>query len=818
MIKKISLTNVKNSGSSNYELGTRNLLIGPNGSGKSALCEAISLIVEGKTISRGDRMSDIIELSPVDSLSVRAIVEKDNSVIDINKKYYTKKDKSTQEIEINSAKKKTSEATRQIEEWFGNFILRVDMKKMLDMNSKELAKFLFDLLGNKLGSITPKEVSEAIFHKLLEETPEYQGLFRFDPKYRDKKIEDLSASEKKELYDRTLEEIKNGQDEDVYDNYIMAKTRIDEVNQKQELRDYISSLVENLRKNVNDVDANRHAAEKAMQKLSLETNIISIDESKAKKDELKEKLRELNERIKERDKIISDNNLIIANINGLKGNIRELDKDLPDNLKKDINVLQKELDDINKTLDENVVVDINISKKELTDIIEKINSNEVAHNNKDAIAQYKEDIAILEKKIKTLKVDKIKSEIEATEKKLNDIIEKISDSKLKIANLKNSYEGIEKKIFALEQGICPTCGTKAENFDFTLSDLNKTKSSYLEELETLNKFIISAETSKSDIINKIKNLKTTLETEIGLKDGYSTQISILSNKIAELGKIPKLLSDKDLEELYALRDDISKSIAEYEKFEVIKERKKSIVAKIENLEQKIRENQEIAANNGELLKKISKLEKEVASNKVPVLDEDIDEQSRNIEKEITELEAAIEQDASERGKLETVEKWQDEIIMLTDRWKFAKKVLETAIEHKDNLVETMLRSSIDKAQGLIGTALNGNVILTSEICGLQHGNVLKPLNKLSGGEVVVFLSAVLAALMIESNISEKIIIIEGGELDDQNLIHVMSMFEKVDELDNVILTYPHNKVFDSNWEEIDLSQYKWNIIKMGERS
>jgi len=804
MINKVKFSNLKCTGEEEYDISARTLLLGKNATGKTKIFEAIGIALEGKTTGKGDAISDIMKMSPVDSLEVEVYSSKKGQAMDVKRTFITKDGKNSQTVCIDSKKRKIQEADKRVDEWYGSLPQRINIRRFIDMAQRDRAKFLFSLFSDKMKALNTLDIRDKLLWLIIREEEETLGLLRFVYKKEEK---DLTADEKSLLIGDAIKEMDKRPL--VKANYLAVEKVVVDVNTKQPVHEYVDALCESIRDLANKTDKKRKATQESVKKIMLEVGgELDVDAEEKKKGKLQKKLDALNTLIDKYDAYVvslSNYELAVQSIKNLRtGVTQDLSK-----MEADLQTAEDEKATLTKNRDE-------VAKQQKGNKV-------IADNLKNTIADIEIDVEAISKKSEVLQeLEKEKADLKKNNTdKLNNEIEilRVEGKKEILKKDESPVSSIYAEIMTIERLLktiqenseCPTCGhpwsentVNEESINIILKELNQKHEESSLELNEITKKLVEIDLSMSEkqisvavkdaecvnINSRIKDLEKQLENIVKLQ------------KKPELGKLDE--HKKESVRINALLGSTPGIIQNCNDAMGITEKR------IGDIEAAIKEHKAAVENNT----KADESEKSLKKPKtIEHPGDGVIAERNSFKDEISQIDENIKTFSENSGQMKLADKWRVEILDSTSRWKYAKKSLGTAINVKDELTASILMPAIKKTQSILNSVISGNVILSTTQCGIQDQKVFKDISALSGGEAILFTSAVITSLMINANISEKILLIEAGELDDENLVGIMKSLNNIKELDNVIIAYPRENIRIKD-KLFDCSSIDWNVIKM----
>jgi len=804
MINKVKFNNLKCTGEEEYDISARTLLLGPNASGKTKIFEAIGIALEGKTTGKGNEIADIMKMSPVDSLEVEVFASVGNEAMDVKRTFTSKDGKNSQTICIDSKKRKIQEAESRIDEWYSALPQRINIKRFIDMAQRDRAKFLFSLFSDKMKTLNTLDIRDRLLWLIIREEEEMLGLLRFVYKKEEK---DLTDNERTSLIADTLKEMDKRPL--VKANYLAVEKVIIDVNTKQPVHEYIDALCESIRDLANKTDKSRKSTQESVKKIMLEVNgDLDIEAEEKKKEKLQKKVEKLNTLIDKYDAYmvsLQNYELAVQSIKNLRtevtGDLNKMDVDLQ-TAESEKATLVRNKNEVSKQQRDNQIISSN-----LKNIITDIEFDVETISKKDEILQ---KMGIEKANLKKNDTKELKKEIEELKTKVKAKI--LKRDKSPVSSIYAEIMVAERLLKTMrEKSECPTCGTPWDKTAFS----EDSTISYLKELKKKHE---EGSLELSETMKEIAEINTAISDKaisVAVKDveyiNIVAQIKDLEkqlNNIAKLQKKPELKKLNDhkkeyiritslLESTPGIIQDCTNAISRTEKY-------------IGDIETAIKNHKTAIKNN----KKADESEKSLKKPKnIEHPGEDVVAERNSLKDEISQIDENIKIFSENSGQIKLADKWKMEILNLTSKWKYAKKCLGTAIDVKDELTASILMPAIKKAQTILKPVIGGDVILNTTQCGIQDQKVFKDISALSGGEAILFTSAIIASLMINANINEKILLIEAGELDDENLVSIMKSLNNVKELDNVFVAYPRKEVYIKG-KPFDCSSIGWDVIRM----
>ena len=159
------------------------------------------------------------------------------------------------------------------------------------------------------------------------------------------------------------------------------------------------------------------------------------------------------------------------------------------------------------------------------------------------------------------------------------------------------------------------------------------------------------------------------------------------------------------------------------------------------------------------------------------------------------------------GLVESIEKYKQEIITLQSDIETKKEELSELKAQKADAVRDTLIAMQDKitellpeGEGIVHLEDDGSFI----IGWMLPNKPLVPYEGLSGGQKVVFGQALGNALL--GNAKEKMLIYEGGEVDEKNLAALLKQIGgKKDDTQVIINTWAKPKAVPKGWNLIELT-------------
>ena len=636
------------------------------------------------------------------------------------------------------------------------------MDKFIKLNSREMGELLFNLFGDRLGQITTEEISRDILFAVLSNDEDFQGILRYQ---FDKEIDELTPEEREEIANMTLARLKKRPW--VYDNYAAVEEAVFSVNPKQSVPSYIEEVVETIRRAANDIGRNKTRKRATIRELKSKIDFsLDIVELKEEKDKLEKDIKESKEKLKKYDEFLKAKE-------AHEKKVADLSKKYDNTLETDSKKIKIEIDENNKKL-----ADIN-------EMIQNINNYTKNQEAQKEISLKEQVLKASNAKLKKYKksLDELEKEKKAAEVVYDEKNKELSECKQELAVIKAEITKYENSLLELEgEEECPICHSVVTD-EKVLIPLRNAQKIYLKE--------------KSRIEGNLKERKLVFENakkalEEARKNYSDKEVSYKSEK-KSLARIKKELTlkkstYKEMDKPVGYGEIDIKDIEEARK--ELSEKNKNLL----NLYTKVLENNGIATKLKESKPPLKVVKPNVDEFYIDELEEKLSKVNDNIEK-ATENE----------GLSKTIEEIKEEEIRLSTQHKYAKSMIGVAEEVKVNIVSKMLSPTERVANNILNGIVKGRVRISPEFCGLEDDKRRRSINVLSGGEAIVVSVAILSALMLDSNVKEKILLIEGGELDNDNLYRLMDAFEGT-EIDNVfIATFPRgDRPIGGNWNVIEL--------------
>jgi len=757
MIKRVEIQNVKSTAMGSYDTGKLNFLTGRNGVGKSTIMDAIAVAIEGKHPRNGSKLSDIMDMCPTNYLKVSVDVSKGEAFSTFAREFRSDKGKNSQKIYVNSRKVKQFEGEQKIDNWFGKFLPRVNIHKFIEMSSKDKGKFLFSLFGDKLGALTTEDISHQILYSVIKDEEDFQGVLKFELK---KTEEQLTEAESTKLFNETVNKLQARPW--AYKHYGIVKGAIDSVDRKQDVQSYINEVVDTIRRAANNAHKIILNTEGAVKKLNMKVDSdMNVNVVKNKIDKESRTLTSMEKKTTDYAKSKQSYDMAVLAQSAAK---KVIDETIP---KTAIDV-ENEIKNIDQS-----ILNLNAELKLTQKILQDRKLNKLIEDAELRLIEY------------PIYDNGLASEDIIHVNNCDDVVAKIAKLDGKIKWAKNRAAILRERIRSSNSrskeldhnDICPLCHGNIDK-DMVAKLAQSTKDDNA-ELRTVNGKLATQITDRKELLKKQALLYrkiTEIESLLGksLRDKKKDLLFLKENKVVDALLIPR--------DIKIIVDEISAN----------NYKKATLVVK----------SQTITTNN----------EKIVAYNKVILpkclIDPEIDEtEITSVKKKLVELQASLVEASENEGLSKAIEDFTEEIGDYTIQWQYIKKATETAEAVKITLIDSMLGQVNEIANKILGPILDdAEAILTPEFCGIRSKDVNKDVSVLSGGEAVLFSSAILAALMLESKVEEKILMLEAGELDNENLILLLKSLVSVD-IDNVfIATFPRGIE--------DQIPCEWNIIDL----
>jgi len=810
MIKSIHVKNMRGFKDKKIVLTGNDAIIGKNATGKSTMLTCLAIGVIGKHPLAEKKLSSIISMIPDGETEGTIILEQiagDGKQTIIDRRFIKSNKKNTQKITINGKKYNVTKAGEKINTIFGDdkgrpFILRFNISKFIEMKDKDKQQFIFTVFGDKLSSMTCVMIRGDMRLDLLKaQEANFVSTMRLI--YNVSDFNNVPEGKKEECLDKVEAMFDYTPDEkEAYSEIIGL---INEVPDDVIIQEFIEDII--IR--VNELKCLRQEELDATRK-GLSENRLFLENLRPVGD-IEKEIEEINEKKKSLEKQKVDYANYTTNQKEYEKNIKTFSTLEPVNaveLKrlKGIQKNQKSIVEQVKTIKEEIKtlkIQRDDHKGNKEEHAEKIKiQGRVGLNKKNAITLKVEE-GVLEKEIAKLTTEDNKriaknkevTKVEEDLKGSNDILEN------DIKEVKNKLKLLKEGVAAFKLGVCPTCGTSVKSKDMKY-DLEKsikdietytTKISEEEELLTINRgqegallvgdvdpALVIKKTELKAVVEKINSAEIDIDSEIDEaagKKAYPNAEKLYNDVVKKItGKEDGILADLQVKiaDEQKLSEDI-KAIEGAQSRNKVKndELKKLVVPKVINLPNEVDELIQDAAN------RLVPLEEE----KTKTLE------NQGVEKVVVQQEDKVE-------KLEKVSQ-------------FVRAMEKVLRSYKNTVVGKMLGTIPAKADAIVKKVMpDVSVVFDGEKCGIYRGQYI-PLKELSGGEGVIVTGAIIAAMMQEARVKEKIVSFEANELDNENIILLMKALEGTD-LDNVLLsTYPRggalkDKAITKTWGIINL--------------
>jgi len=765
MIKRIKINGIKSL--QNLELqvpGNLNVIIGRNGAGKSSVMLGNELALEG-SLEGNSSLSKMLEYSPDGEIDVDYELT-DGTEIHRSIFPNPKTDGNSSLSTLNGEKFRWNTMNELLSSRIS--MLNQSFSVINGLSPKERLQFALNNLG---GLVT--ETSSDLKRVIKTNTEES---FRV----KHPKIEQKSL--------------------DVYVSILQKKLDIGKPN----IIEWLSSLEENIRevRNTSNID-----------KLDAKKNLDAID--RIKKDLISQDyFDEYKKEIELLEKSISDYRIYSDQQAILKDKIVEIPEPVIEiDYRTPIKEEERKIEKLSKRKIELELAQERYNDKsnlKLSPIYPITEVEDVTIELKALIEKHKKhvnDVRSYEKYSLELKLNKKDKQLKKEKREL--IKEKKKEENARIEN------AIRELVLSSHGTECPVCSGKFDKEGWLKNHIIQEVNNEYDKSTTLRRRVTIFEQEKAAINQELKEYLSVvakegipypmIKDEAILLDELKTKVLLFeNNKALKLineanEKTNKLITEK----LAGLKDakDVSMEIEKVDKDIklsrlLIEEFRKSITAASNELS-----NREIAKkNNIQIREEIDAIE--VKKTLLVSVDEDLLKEKKIV------LEGYRKDLLAETLRKEDVKRKGTNLLNKEAVWEYfsiALKEIESLTENITNRVFDKIKGTIEKY--LLPSELDADrYIIELKTWAIERKGVSNPITKLSGGENILFYSAVVAGLMDEINSEIKVMFLESSELDNENFSKILNLFERVPENIQVfLLTWPRDGVkIDPIWNIIHL--------------
>lgn len=777
MISSVYMKNFRNFHEIEVPFSGRDLILGLNGTGKTTMLLAISIALTGKHPYGGKQLSEVMELIPENETEgiVGVTVDKgEDRKYYVERKFIRGKDSNTQELRINKQSYTIGKGNEMILSLIGDFLPRFNIYDLILMKDRDKHEFLFKHFGSKLINLGCDDIRRGVRETLLRaQQDQYLGVLRLV--YNVTEEESLPPEKKAEFWDKLemsfiqFNEAEGRQ----YKEIISEVKRVANEPIIQEFIQNILASVNNL-KNLRqiDLDTTRKALEKnreylrTMRKLSdIDSEITSIkakDASledamtghkayKTKKDEYDQKKANLEKR---------DN----------------YDKEAHQEAKNKVKTYETHYNNISKKLEE-----LQALKEKMKELKLKEDAYVKKTELSKEISELKKEIGVIEKDIAAKRV------LAAKQTKLQEGVQQNRDTIIslnaQIASISNLTTNLTYSIERFDSGKCPVCSTSVDSKDMGY-DLEADKNLLKEkesEIAILKKTKGEVETQMSDLEDKVREydksyLPNSLEKHIQLREAtLQSKKDTLASKEKTYDGINATSDDhKAFEKLTAEIATKEKSVPPCK---VSKE-------EYDSAKQTVKDSEQVITSNAQKEEDLAKL---VEPAVIP-FPENYDELKESYKLKLAAVVKEKEETTENQGIDKVIAQQENDADNYEAEAKYVRAMEKELIEYKNVIISKMLGQIPAKAQKIVSNVMPKlKVIFDNERCGAEQNGLYVPLRGLSGAEGVIVAGAVIAAMMQEADVEERVLTLEGNELDNINLIKLMDTLADTG-MDNVVLT------------------------------
>jgi energy-coupling factor transporter ATP-binding protein EcfA2 len=416
--------------------------------------------------------------------------------------------------------------------------------------------------------------------------------------------------------------------------------------------------------------------------------------------------------------------------------------------------LNKRLDDIQSKY-QNIDSEIKKKNKEISDL-KKTGASEATINTSAAysnISMAENNIAISEKaksRIETISKDiEIAREQEAKAlQRYEEAVRTEKDSAEECSRLELTYSGIEDNIAALaNKNICPLCGSKID-VAAVVESLSKAKQEISRSLEE-SRDKLSADKEKVETLSREKTSSGLLVRDYESALKRETALLMSDKDIAEakqdISALKLLIKSADINSRY------SKALSELNEMKAKRDAVKIIKTQIKDIDLSC------DYTEGEL---------DLLKQEAVDIEADIDE--------VTRTDALRRMIAAEQLAIEG----------LKQKRKYLKDIGKLLVDAKKQSYWF-----IDDVAKVVSDVMGKDGVISNTMFGISQDGVDIPDKVLSGGEKLMFVTAVLLGFsQLSDPDTAKIIEIEGSELDSSNIKALVNVIKRYPEVDMAIVT------------------------------
>jgi DNA repair exonuclease SbcCD ATPase subunit len=831
-IKEIYIDNLKNLKGRSFGLGTHTLIVGENGSGKTGIMEAVSLLATGsdpKLSKPGAKspLSAITGLIPDDekTMTIRGEYESGKLI----ERIYTKKgDKNSQTININGSPRKTGDAEKEIEEWFGDFMISFNTESFIAKSDKERRDDLFDRFGHKLKKLDDS-VGTMCMLAILSESEEYNGIMKYV--YGASDVSELDAKK----IDEFKEAVKNKLPGVIHKHIVNIENDILPKISKENIQIFINDFAAAVRAYKNETDRTL-----TIKKASLEEDRMQLTDGERPAD-IEPKIEEVESQLTELNKHNVRYNSYLKELSAYEAAqtaIAEIEesynieaaREKAESIKKEIeksDFTAKKASDARSELLAAKGLKIN-----LDDIKDQYTALSIWQRRAES---YRQELEHKERAIKELK-DKLASDMKnmkkmekaAEQKKveLEDIYNVGIDQKKRRDILMNRISENERILGLFKSGKCPTCHTDIKDVAIDIDGISKTIAADKKSLVPLNKEI--------DEIDK-KSMTLQNEYEVKMKAVRDMEISI-NQQSAEKGYLESAVSEVSekmiIDDTESKREYLSKlaesTIVNYgmllSKYHKVP-KEGSIIDKvngcldntimvIEDIEDKLTAYDDLNERYITINVEIEKIQQRKAEAKkaaesikkpeVVPYDKHYEDKHQSLTDKHKELKLELAESYKREGIIRKIAEAEEKLAFEDSGVKYLRKGADALDAYKIKLVDELLQPVETRAKAIYSKVYDGELVFGFERSGVVVDGKYIPLKYLSGGQQTVFLAGMLGGIMEASNAKTKSMAIETGEIDDDSFNKFLEALRLIDADNILVATYPRHDINTEGWEVIRL--------------
>jgi len=785
------------------EFTGKDVVVMPNGGGKTTLLDSIGIGIMGKHPRLGKSPEHIINMMPEEQDHMVLVLRMGNGA-EIRREYERKKGKS-QTIIINGKTYKVKEGEEEISKMFSDktgklFIVRFRPAILMNKTELEMKKYLWNIFSDKLSGKHLRTVRKTFINEIYRLHKGYESILRilFGTKYSDLKEEQQNV-----LFEKMYDELCVNGYQIVMDDILNIVDKIPET----PVPEWLEELTNRINKYKNDSQRDKESTKKAKQKLMEDQEIV--DGIPAKTTELR-KLRQERDDFKVLKTIHSNKQeaLILYNQAMIELEVISVDenklKRMKEELKKKKNILDL------KTYLDSQMSELNGQKVILQPQIDKLLKKRDIQNNidqekrKKLVEVNKIDSITIKAKNASKKMDAVDKKIISLNKKLESIKNNYQAINVKITNLSSSIDTLKETIQLFEDGKCPTCETPVKDIKIDLSGIIRKKDEKVIEVESLKKNKIELSKKIENHESSIKKLEVEkkkyyegiitnnalLDNAISNEQNYAANINKWNEEIDALGKIS--LTDEEYDKMVSKLHEIKNK----------REQNKDEINSVQQLLSDISVIEQIKLDNKEKINKRKKMEKP----EVPDIDENIDNAIESLDLQINQIEEYLENAREKIGIEKKIAELGEEYDEKEANTKFVTQIELTLAEYKQRMIKKFLSPIANMANKIYSKIYAGEIVFTGDKCGIRVGKNYISYRHLSDGEKVAFSTSLIFCIADEINVKEKMMLIEGNELDSLSLSKMLEALSLI-KMENVIVT-----TFSKETVNRTTIPKGWNII------